>query len=58
MSKQYMNKVFQETFDANFKPSSNNHVPKEYWQFDEIDRPEIRKPDRKDRGYFNAEEEK
>ena len=35
MSKRYMNRIFWETFDQNFRPPEGKYVPKEYWQWDE-----------------------
>lgn len=58
----YMNRVFFETFDQNFKPSSGKHVPREYWMCDEVDKNERLKKHNMtkragNKGYFTQEEE-
>lgn len=58
----YMNRVFLETFEKNFKPSSGKHVPREYWMCDEVNKNDKLKEHNLSRragnkGYFSKEEE-
>ena len=61
MSKRYMNRVFWDTFDQNFKPGAGKFVPKEYWMWDEsastIDLALKKRKQQRDRPYFTEEEE-